>query len=69
MLTSYLLDRPGFMNDPVPETVHNTLIAAHCMSGTRIAGFDQPPAPYVLRSHSESNIGVAMQVRGQRVNP
>jgi L-fucose isomerase-like protein len=62
MLTSYLLDRPGFMNDPVPETVHNTLIAAHCTSGTRIAGFDQPPAPYVLRSHSESNIGVAMQV-------
>ena len=62
MLTSYFLDRPGFMNDPVPETVHNTLIAAHCTSGTRIAGFDKPPAPYVLRNHSESAIGVAMQV-------
>lgn len=62
MLTSYLLDRPGFMNDPVPETVHNTLIAAHCTSGTRIAGFKEEPAPYVLRDHSESALGVAMQV-------
>jgi len=62
MMTSYLLDRPGYMNDPVPETVHNTLIAAHCTSGTRIAGFDQPPAEYILRNHSESALGVAMQV-------
>lgn len=62
MMTSYLLDRPGYMNDPVPETVHNTLIAAHCTSGTRIAGFDQPPADYILRNHSESALGVAMQV-------
>ncbi len=62
MLTSYLLDRPGFMNDPVPETVHNTLIVAHCTSGTRITGFDQEPAPYILRNHSESALGVAVQV-------
>ncbi|NMC21538.1 MAG: hypothetical protein GYA33_14100 [Thermogutta sp.] len=62
MMTSYLLDRPGYMNDPVPETVHNTLIAAHCTCGTRIAGFDQAPAEYILRNHSESALGVAMQV-------
>lgn len=62
MMTSYLLDRPGFINDPVPETVKNLLIAAHCTSGTRLEGFDKPPAPFILRSHSESNIGVATQV-------
>jgi hypothetical protein len=62
MLTSYLLDRPGYMNDPVPETVKNLLIAAHCTSGTRLAGFDKPPVPYILRSHSESDLGVATQV-------
>lgn len=62
MITSYLLDRPGYMNDPVPETVKNLLIAAHCTSGTRLEGFDKPPAPFILRSHSESNIGVATQV-------
>ena len=62
MLSSYLLDRPGYMNDPVPETVDNDLIAAHCTSGTRLSGFDQPPVPYILRDHSESSLGVSMQV-------
>jgi len=50
------------MNDPVPETHKNLLIVAHCTSGTRIRGFHQPPAPYILRSHSESDIGVSVQV-------
>lgn len=62
MMSSYLLDRPGYMNDPVPETAKNLLIAAHCTSGTRLDGFDKPPAPYVLRDHSESSLGVAMQI-------
>ncbi len=64
MLTSYLFDKPGFMNDPVPETVKNVLIAAHCVSGTRIYGLNRPKehAPYILRSHSESNLGVSTQV-------
>ncbi len=62
MLTSYLLDRPGYMNDPVPETAKNLFIASHCVSGTRLNGFSQKPAPYVLRSHSESALGVSVQV-------
>jgi hypothetical protein len=64
MLSSYLFDKPGFMNDPVPETVKNVLIAAHCVSGTRIYGLDRQKehAPYILRSHSESGIGVSTQV-------
>jgi hypothetical protein len=62
MLTSYLLDRPGYMNDPVAETARNLLVAAHCVSGTRLNGFGQKPAPYILRSHSESGLGVSVQV-------
>lgn len=62
MLTSYLLERTGYMNDPVAETAKNLLIASHCVSGTRLAGFDKKPAPYILRSHSESNLGVSVQV-------
>jgi hypothetical protein len=62
MLTSYLLNRPGFMNDPVPETYKNLLIAAHCVSGTRLNGFDKPQAPFILRDHSESSLGVSVQV-------
>ncbi len=57
-----LLDKPGFMQDPVPETVHNTLIGAHCVCPTRLGGYEQPRTPFVLRSHSESNIGVSLQV-------
>lgn len=62
MLTSYLLDKPGFMNDPVAETAKNLLIAAHCTCGSRLRGFDQLPVPYILRNHAESALGVSMQV-------
>jgi hypothetical protein len=62
MLTSYLLDRVGYMNDPVAETAKNLLIASHCVAGTRLNGFDKKPAPYILRSHSESALGVSVQV-------
>ncbi len=62
LLITYLLGKPGFMQDPVPETVHNTFIGAHCTSPTRLRGFDKPSVPFILRSHSESDIGVSMQV-------
>jgi len=62
LLTSYLFDKPGFMNDPVPETANNVLVAAHCTCGTRLNGFGRPREPYILRSHAESNLGVAMEV-------
>jgi len=62
MLVSYLFDKPGFMNDPVPETVKNRLIVAHCTCGTRLNGFQEPQEPFVLRSHSESDIGVSLQI-------
>jgi hypothetical protein len=61
-LTDLLFDRPGFMQDPAPNTVNNTLMAAHCTCATKLDGFDKPHAPFILRSHSESNTGVAMQV-------
>ena len=61
-LTHLLFNRPGFMQDPAPNTVRNTLMAAHCTCGARLRGCDQDPEPFILRSHSESNIGVAMQV-------
>jgi len=61
-LTNLLFDRPGFMQDPAPNTPNNTLNGAHCTCATKLAGFDKPPEPFILRSHSESNIGVAVQV-------
>lgn len=69
MFSSYLFDKPGFMNDPVPETVKNMLIASHCVSPTLINGFDKPAEPFILRSHSESNIGVSLQVLWRESQP
>ena len=69
-LTHLLFDRPGFMQDPAPDPVNNTLMGAHCACATRLDGFDKPHEPFILRSHSESNIGVATQVLwriGQKV--
>ncbi|MBN1346895.1 MAG: hypothetical protein JXQ73_29660 [Phycisphaerae bacterium] len=62
MLCCKLLDRPGFQQDPVPETVHNTFIGAHCVCGTKLNGYDKPSEKFILRSHSESDIGVSLQV-------
>ena len=61
-LTHLLVRRPGFMQDPAPLTVNNTLVGAHCCSPTRLAGFDKPPVPFILRSHQEADRGVATQV-------
>jgi L-fucose isomerase-like protein len=69
LLTSYLFDKPGFINDPVPDTEKNVLVAAHCTCGTRLNGFANPREPYILRSHSESNLGVAMQVLWREGQP
>jgi hypothetical protein len=61
-LCSVLLGRAGFMQDPAPNTVNGTLMGAHCTSATRLAGFDRPAMPIILRSHSESGLGISPQV-------
>jgi hypothetical protein len=69
-LTAYLIEQPGFMQDPAPNTVNNTLMGAHCTSATKLGGFQMPHEPFILRSHSESAMGVAPQVlwrKGQRI--
>lgn len=69
MFPSYLFDKPGFMNDPVPETVKNLLIVAHCVSGTKLNGFSEPAEPFVMRNHSESALGVSLQVLWREGQP
>jgi len=70
LLVLRLCRRPGFQQDPVPNTVNNTFMGAHCTCPTRLDGFDKPHEPLILRSHSESAIGVSPQVLwriGQKV--
>jgi hypothetical protein len=69
MLVRYLFDKPGFQQDPVPETVQKALIGSHCVCATRLDGFSKPPAPFNLRSH-HSDTGVTVRPiwrKGQRV--
>jgi len=61
-LCALLTGRPGFMQDPAPNTVNGTLMGAHCSSPMKLRGFDQPAEPLILRSHSESELGVSPQV-------
>ncbi|MBN1853440.1 MAG: hypothetical protein JW829_11975 [Pirellulales bacterium] len=61
-LCSLLIRRPGFMQDPVPNTVRGTFMGAHCSSPSKLRGFDQAAEPVILRSHSESGLGVSPQV-------
>jgi L-fucose isomerase-like protein len=61
-LLHLLFERSGFIQDPSPNTVNNTLIGAHCTSPTKLEGFHQPyRAPYQLRSY-HTRTGVSMQV-------
>lgn len=62
LLCAKLLDKPGFIQDPVPNTVDNTFIGAHCVCPTRLNGFDKEPEPFILRNHAESALGVSLQV-------
>lgn len=62
LLTMLLLNRPGFMQDPSPNTVNNTLIGAHCTSPTKLEGFDRPyRAAFNLRNY-HTRTGVSPQV-------
>ena len=52
LLTILLFNRAGFIQDPSPNTVNNTLIGAHCTSPLKLEGIDKPyRAPYMLRSY------------------
>lgn len=61
-LISLLFGRPGFQQDPAPNTVNNTLMGAHCTCATKLGGFDAKPEPFILRNHHESETGVSPQV-------
>ncbi|MBP7935682.1 MAG: hypothetical protein KA354_13630 [Phycisphaerae bacterium] len=50
-LVQQLFDRPGFQQDPVPDTGRQLLIGAHCSCPTRMKGFDEPAEPFYLSFH------------------
>jgi hypothetical protein len=61
LLTSYA-GVPGFVSDPAFDTSRNEVIHAHCVSATRMKGMHEPPSPYIIRNHLETNEGAVVQV-------
>ena len=59
----YLVGKPGFISDPVIDTATNTVIHAHCVATTKMAGPDGPEDPYIIRSHLEDDKGAVLQVK------
>jgi hypothetical protein len=51
IVVQYLFDRPGFQQDPVPETAREAVIGAHCSCPLRLNGFSTPPEPYDIVHH------------------
>jgi len=68
-LVQYLFDRPGFQQDPVPDTAKNSLIGAHCSCPTRLNGFSEQSEPYFLSHHHGKRDAVPVTIWkiGQKV--
>lgn len=62
MLSSYLFNKPGFLHNPVPDSTTQNYGGAHCVSPTLLDGFEGDEHPLILRTHHESDWGVATQV-------
>jgi len=57
LLMAYLVNRPGFISDPVIDTAKNQIIYAHCVAPTRVFGPHGSSNPFHIRSHSEDRKG------------
>ncbi|MGD8534764.1 MAG: hypothetical protein PVF66_02865 [Candidatus Aminicenantes bacterium] len=57
LLMTYLVNRPGFISDPVIDTAKNQIIYAHCVAPTKVFGPKGTTNPYHIRSHSEDRKG------------
>lgn len=57
LLMNYLVNRPGFISDPVIDTAKNQIIYAHCVAPTKVFGPQGSSNPYHIRSHSEDRKG------------
>jgi hypothetical protein len=62
LLSRYLLDKPGFLHNPIFDTTRNLYAGGHCTAPSHMAGFNEVPDTYILRSHHEAGFGAVPQV-------
>ncbi len=70
LMFAYAFDIPGFISDPVFDTSKDALIHFHCTSATKMDGPDGERLPFTIRTQSDSERGVSLDVEnriGQKV--
>lgn len=66
LIFQYAFGIPGFISDPVFDTATNALIHFHCTCATKMDGPDGKRLPFRIRTQSDSERGVALEVE-QRI--
>lgn len=62
LMFNYAFGVPGFISDPVFDTASNALIHFHCTSSTKMAGPASKRLPFSIRTQTDSDKGVALEV-------
>jgi len=62
LMFSYAFGVPGFITDPVVDTSSNALIHFHCTSATKMDGPAGKRLPFTIRTQSDSERGVSLDV-------
>lgn len=62
LMFGYAFGIPGFITDPVFDTANNALIHFHCTSATKMAGPASKRLPFSIRTQTDSDKGVALEV-------
>lgn len=63
LIFTYLVEKTGFVTDPMFDFSNSTIIHAHCVGATKMEGPRSKQSPYHIRTHLEDNRGVSLQVR------
>jgi len=65
LIFSYAFGVPGFISDPVFDTSENALIHFHCTSSTKMDGPAGKRLPFTIRTQSDSERGVSLDVENR----
>lgn len=65
LMFGYAFGVPGFISDPVFDTAGNALIHFHCTSATKMDGPAGKRLPFTIRTQSDSERGVSLDVENR----
>ncbi|MCX8108531.1 MAG: hypothetical protein N3G20_06985 [Verrucomicrobiae bacterium] len=57
----HLVNRPGYISDPVLDTSKRQIIYAHCVAPTKMFGPNSKPNPYEILTHAEDRRGASVR--------